>query len=47
MLTDIYMEIVANYPNRIKPIYIKSVPNKKRIHQIKNLIKNYADTPFL
>ncbi|QNM85594.1 DUF2183 domain-containing protein [Polaribacter pectinis] len=44
---DIYMEVVSNYPNRIKAIYLRSVKSSKRMNRIKNLIKNYTETSFL
>lgn len=44
---DIYMEIVAQFPNRIKAIYLRSVSKSKNNMRIRNLIKNYTDTPFL
>ena len=44
---DIYMEIVKNYPNRIAAIYLRSVKHVKKMARIKELIKDYYDTPFL
>ena len=44
---EIYMETVAQFPNRIKAIYLRSVSKTKNNIRIKNLIKNYTDTEFL
>ena len=44
---EIYMETVAQFPNRIKAIYLRSVAKSKNNIRIKNLIKNYTDTEFL
>ena len=41
------METVAQFPNRIKAIYLRSVAKSKNNIRIKNLIKNYTDTEFL
>jgi phosphatidate phosphatase APP1 len=45
--TDIYLEIVAQFPNRIKAIYLRSVKHTRKMNRIKKLIENYTDTSFL
>lgn len=43
---DIYMEIVKEYPKRIKAIFLRSVASKKRMKRIYNLSKDYSETFF-
>ncbi|QTE23894.1 App1 family protein [Polaribacter cellanae] len=44
---DIYIKIVKLYPNRIKAIYLRSVRHARKMARIKELIKDYYDTPIL
>ncbi len=44
---DIYIDIAQSYPNRIMAIYLQSVPDKKRMQRIGELLENYKDTPAL
>ncbi|WP_397445475.1 App1 family protein [Polaribacter sp. R77954] len=45
--TEIYMQTVTQFPNRIKAIYVRSVTKEKNNLRIQNLVKNYTDTLFL
>ncbi len=44
---DIYMEIAATFPGRIKAIYLRSVKYKKKMLRIKALFNFYDVTPAL
>lgn len=44
---DIYINIAQSYPNRIAAIYLQSVPDRKRMQRISQLLENYKDTPTL
>ncbi|WP_405383886.1 App1 family protein [Maribacter sp. LLG6340-A2] len=44
---DIYQEISALFPGRIKAIYLRSVNDAKRMARIENLFVDFKDIPFL
>ena len=44
---DIYIEIAALFPERIKAIYLRSVKHKKKMIRVKGLLENYKTTPAL
>jgi len=44
---DIYQEISALFPGRIKAIYLRSVNHSKRMARIENLFSDFKDIPFL
>ena len=44
---DIYIEIAAQFPGRIKAIYLRSVKHKKKILRVKSLLGKYKTTPAL
>jgi phosphatidate phosphatase APP1 len=44
---DIYIEIAAEHPNRIKAIYLRSVNHQKRMIRIRGLFEGYKATPAL
>ncbi len=44
---DIYLELVNTYPNRIKAVYLRTVNDNKKIKRVKNLLKDYNETPVL
>ena len=44
---DIYIEIAAQFPDRIKAIYLRSVKHKKKILRVKGLLESYKTTPAL
>lgn len=44
---DIYQEIVKQFPNQVKAIYLRSVTDSKRMLRIKNLFMDFKDTPYL
>lgn len=44
---DIYKQIVADYPNRILAIYLRSVENKRKMKRITKLFEGYKVVPVL
>ncbi len=44
---DIYVDIVANNPNRISSIYLRSVKSKKKMLRVEKLFQNYKDVDVL
>lgn len=44
---DIYQEISAEFPGRIKAIYLRSVNDSRRMARITNLFADFAEIPFL
>ncbi|WP_419212492.1 App1 family protein [Maribacter sp. X9] len=44
---DIYQEISAEFPGRIKAIYLRSVNDSSRMKRITNLFADFKEIPFL
>lgn len=44
---DIYLDVVAAFPNRIAAIYLRAVDHNKKMLRIKNLFKDYEEVPVL
>ncbi|WP_299535172.1 App1 family protein [Ulvibacterium sp.] len=44
---DIYINIAKRYPNRIAAIYLQSVPDRKRMLRVNELLEKFRATPTL
>ena len=43
----IYLDVVKEFPNRIKAIYLRAVEHSKRMKRISNLFQDYNEVPVL
>lgn len=43
---DIYIDVVQNFPNRIKAIFVRAVKHKKKMLRIENIASNFKEIPF-
>ncbi len=44
---DIYLEIVQQYPERIRAIYLRNVAHVKKMKRVQELFENYDEIPVL
>jgi len=43
---DIYIDVVTNFPDRIKAIFVRSVKHRKKMERIKTISTNFKEVPF-
>ena len=41
----IYLDVVKEFPNRIKAIYLRAVEHSKKMNRIESLFSNYKEVP--
>ncbi len=44
---SIYTDIAVQYPDRILVIYLRSVPNQRRMRHVKSIVDNFREVPVL